>query len=216
MTKTVLFDLDGTLTNSSEGIMNGIRYALAKLEQAPLDDETLRLFIGPPLEESMRVYAHLDAEMAQAAVKLYREYYQEYGVKELALYEGIVEVLSTLKATYRLNIATSKPEVFAKQILKNLDLAQYFDGIYGANLAGTRVKKGDVIAYALADIKPEGPVVMVGDREHDMLGATEHNLQRLGVLYGFGTREELVAAGASKIIETPAEIPAALAELFNA
>jgi phosphoglycolate phosphatase len=212
--QTLLFDLDGTLTDSSEGIMNGIRYAIKKLKVEMLADDTLRLFIGPPLEESMRVYLNLDAKRAKQAVAFYREYYKEQGLNELQLYPGIAQVLATLKHDYHLNIATSKPEVFAKQILKNNDLAQYFDGIYGANLEGTRVKKGDVIAYALASIKEYGDVVMIGDREHDMIGAAEHHLGRLGVLYGFGTAAELEEAGAQVLVNTPTEIPAGVRTVF--
>ncbi|MFK4567588.1 HAD family hydrolase [Enterococcus sp. UD-01] len=207
--KTILFDLDGTITDSGAGIINSVRYALEKMSLEVPDDNELASFIGPPLYESFQKNFQLNETASNQAIAYYREYYQEKGIYENYLYEGIPALLAELKqAQAQLYIATSKPEVFAKQILDYFDAAHYFTGIYGATLDSRRSKKGDVIRYALAQgvIQDLQRTVMIGDRRHDILGAKENNLASIGVLYGFGDRSELTLAKADYIVSAPAEI----------
>jgi phosphoglycolate phosphatase len=207
--KTILFDLDGTITDSGAGIINSVRYALEKMSLEAPDAAKLASFIGPPLYESFQKHFQLNETASNQAIAYYREYYQEKGIYENYLYEGIPKVLADLKqAKAQLYIATSKPEVFAKKILDYFDVAHYFTGIYGATLDNQRSQKGDVIRYALAQgaIQELQHTVMVGDRRHDILGAKENNLASIGVLYGFGDRPELTLAEADYIVTAPAEI----------
>ncbi|ALS01660.1 hydrolase [Enterococcus silesiacus] len=207
--KTILFDLDGTITASGEGIIQSVRYALNKLKLPILDQEGLYSFIGPPLNDTFKNVYHLDKQTTEQAVSYYREYYQEKGMYENHLYEGILDVLTDLKqAGCSLYIATSKPEIYAKQIVAHFNLDRYFVGIYGASLDGERSKKSDVIRYALneAKITQLEETLMIGDRSHDIIGAKENHLASLGVLYGFGDLAELEQAGADYIAATPKEI----------
>lgn len=173
------------------------------------DEETLRKFIGPPLAESFQRYYGLSAEEAKRAIEYYREYYTAGGMFENKVYEGIPELLEGLKAAGKtLIVATSKPELFAEQILEHFDLARYFDCIAGASMDEVRVNKDEIIDYALdkCGIKDKRQMVMIGDREHDIFGAKRNGLASIGVLFGFGSREELESAGADYIVETPEEI----------
>lgn len=213
MKNIVLFDLDGTLTDSSEGILNSVRYMLEKKGLEIPDEATLHSFIGPPLTDTlMQLYGVSESE-AQAAVEIYREYYGEEGIKQLSVYSGIEELLAELSTDYCLAVATSKPEVFAEQVIENTGLAKYFTGVFGADLAGERSKKADVIAHALNQLD-KAPTVMIGDRKFDILGAKANHLQSIGVLYGFGDRQELAEAGADKIVENVAELPAVIKDLL--
>lgn len=209
MYQTIFFDLDGTLTEPSQGIVNSIRYALDKLG-APIPDEKLLLeFIGPPLEESFMHYCRLSAEESKKAIAYYREYFSVEGLFENQPYEGISQVLSKLKEDGKqLIVATSKPEIFARQILEHFDLDRYFNLIAGANLEGTRSKKADVIAYALDQLDDihHQTCIMIGDRKHDIIGATANKMDSIGVLYGFGDQMELETAGATYIIEEPLQL----------
>ncbi|WP_170923056.1 HAD family hydrolase [Candidatus Enterococcus palustris] len=207
--KTILFDLDGTITDSGEGIIHSVIYALKKLNIAVPDSTELYSFIGPPLNDTFKNSYHLDDESTEQAVSYYREYYQAKGMYENRIYKGIPKVLADLKqAGCNVYIATSKPEIYAKQILAHFDLAHYFDGIYGASLDGERSKKGDVIRYALneANLTQLKEIIMIGDRSHDILGAKENELDCIGVLYGFGNKAELEKSGADYIVSTPEEI----------
>ncbi|WP_206911761.1 HAD family hydrolase [Enterococcus sp. DIV0849a] len=207
--KTILFDLDGTITDSGEGIINSVIYALKKMNLNVPNQNDLFSFIGPPLSDSFKNLYHLDDQFTEQAVGYYREYYQAKGMYENHLYEGILEVLTDLQqAGCTLYIATSKPEIYAKQILAHFKLDRYFVGIYGASLNGERSKKGDVIRYALnsAGITDLNKTLMIGDRSHDMIGAKENRLACIGVLYGFGDQVELETAGADYIAETPEDI----------
>ncbi|EOI00152.1 hypothetical protein UAW_00166 [Enterococcus haemoperoxidus ATCC BAA-382] len=207
--KTILFDLDGTITDSGEGIINSVRYALKKMNLEELNQTELYSFIGPPLDDSFKKLVQLSDHSTELAVSYYREYYQTKGMYENQVYKGIVEVLTALKqAGCNLYIATSKPEIYAKQILAHFDLESYFVGIYGASLDGARSKKADVIRYALksAKITDLNESLMIGDRSHDIVGAKENGLSCMGVLYGFGDRAELESAGADYIAVTPEEI----------
>ncbi|MGH1832369.1 HAD-IA family hydrolase [Enterococcus gilvus] len=213
MKKIVLFDLDGTLTDSSEGILNSIRYMLEKKGLAISDTETLRSFIGPPLADSLKALYGISEAEAQEAVESYREYYADQGIKQLTVYPGVEKMLTDLSVDYSLAIATSKPEFFAEQVIENTGLTKYFTGIFGADLAGDRSKKADVITYALEQLEGD-TAVMVGDRKFDILGAKDNQLKSIGVLYGFGDRQELAEAGADLLVEKALEIPLALQRLF--
>ncbi|MGO3792749.1 MAG: HAD-IA family hydrolase [Enterococcus gilvus] len=213
MKKIVLFDLDGTLTDSIEGILNSIRYMLEKKGLAISDTETLRSFIGPPLADSLKALYGISEAEAQEAVESYREYYADQGIKQLTVYPGVEKMLTDLSEDYSLAIATSKPEFFAEQVIENTGLTKYFTGIFGADLAGDRSKKADVITYALEQLEGD-TAVMVGDRKFDILGAKDNQLKSIGVLYGFGDRQELAEAEADILVEKALEIPLALQRLF--
>ncbi|EOH71490.1 HAD family hydrolase [Enterococcus malodoratus] len=214
MKKIILFDLDGTLTDSSEGILNSVRYMLEKKALEVPDLATLHTFIGPPLDETLNHLYGLNKDESQKAVEIYREYYAEKGIKQLAVYPGIEEILEALSADYVLAIATSKPEFYAKKILADVNLSSYFTGIFGADLAGERSKKTDVIAYALEQLEGDS-AVMIGDRKFDIIGAKENHLKSIGVLYGFGDLQEMTDAEADKIAATVEEIPAAVNRVFS-
>lgn len=211
MYDVIFFDLDGTLTDPGLGITNAVMHSLEKLG-LPLPERTeLYKFIGPPLTESFQMYCGFSLERAREAVALYREYYSVRGLWENRVYQGIPELLRELKdAGEVLCVATSKPELFAVQILEHFDLAGYFDHICGAALDESRGTKHQVIEYALetCGIADRRSVLMVGDREHDILGAKQSGLDSMGVLYGYGSRRELEAAGADLIAEAVADIGA--------
>lgn len=201
----LLFDLDGTLTDPKEGITKSVRHALRAFDIEVEDLDSLCCFIGPPLRDSFMEYYGFSEENATTAISIYREYFSDRGLYENEAYEGIDRVLKTLKDSgKKLYVATSKPEVFAKKILEHFDLDSYFEFIGGADLAETRVKKGDVIRYVLEEnhITDLDRVMMVGDRKHDILGAKEAGVASVGVLYGYGNREELLEAGADFIAES--------------
>lgn len=203
---TMLFDLDGTLTNPGLGITNSVAYALKKYGIDVKDRTELHKFIGPPLLNSFQDYYGFSEEQAAQAVEYYREYYQKTGIYENYVYEGIPELLKELKAEgITLLVATSKPEPFARLIMEHYHLADYFTYIAGATMDNkTRVKKADVIRYAMQNCEAENKkkLVMVGDRKHDILGAKEVGIDSVGVLFGYGDREELEQAGATYIAET--------------
>jgi len=199
------FDLDGTLTDSSLGITNSVIYALKKFGIEETDPRKLYSFIGPPLTVSFEKYCGFSKEETERAVEYYREYYRDRGIFENHVYDGMEEVLKELKNQGRtLVVATSKPEPFARQIIEHFRLAQYFDYVAGMELDGRRATKAEVIRYALdaCKITDRSQVLMVGDREHDVIGAKAAGIDCLGILYGFGTREELTRAGADYIEKT--------------
>lgn len=209
MYQTILFDLDGTITDSAPGIINSAAYALNKFGIAVEDRSSLRRFIGPPLQQSFMQFYGLSADEGKLGIKYYREYYTDKGIFENALYDGIPELLRELKAAgKRVLLATSKPEVFAVQILEHFGVAQHFDRIAGATLDEKRVEKPDVIAYALesAGTTDLTQTVMVGDRKHDILGAKQFGMDSIGVLYGYGDRAELQNAGATHIVDSVAAL----------
>lgn len=209
MYDTILFDLDGTLVDSGVGITNSVAYSLEKYGIEIPDRTELYKFIGPPLHESYQKYYGFSESGAKEAVEVYREYYRSKGIYENQVYEGIEDLLKRLFAAGKmLLVATSKPEVFAKQILEHLKLFDYFSGIYGANLDGSRTKKEDVISYALSakGVTDYKSVVMVGDREHDIYGAKKVGIAGIGVLFGYGDYEELQRAKADGIAKNAEEI----------
>ena len=198
----ILFDLDGTITDSGEGITKSVQYALKSFDILVNNLEELRKFIGPPLKESFKVYYNFDEEKANLALVKYREYYADKGIYENSLYDGIIEILEKLKKNGKtIILATSKPEVYAKQILKYFKIDKYFTFVAGSDFDETRVRKGDVIKYALegAKISDLSKVIMVGDREHDIIGSKENNIKSIGVLYGFGDVIELTQARADYV-----------------
>ncbi len=202
--KNLLFDLDGTLTDPKEGITKSIQYALDFFGVHVEDLDSLCRFIGPPLAPAFSEVYGFSKETAEAALAKYRERFGTVGLFENELYAGIPEVLSDLKkAGYRLFLATSKPTVYAEKILAHFGLSSYFEFVGGAEIGGKRIHKPDVIEYVLAEnnLRRED-CVMIGDRKYDMEGGGDAGLATLGVLYGYGDREELETAGADVVIET--------------
>ncbi len=196
-------DLDGTVTDSKEGITKSVAYALRRFGISVDNLDTLEVFIGPPLADSFREYYGFDEEQAAAAVEAYREYFRTQGIFENVLYDGMRELLEHVtERGVKVVLATSKPEPFAKQILQYFDLLKYFSFVAGSTLDGKRSRKGDVIRYALESIgiAPQ-EAVMIGDRKHDVIGAKENKMKSVGVLYGYGDRTELEAAGADFLAE---------------
>lgn len=206
--KYILFDLDGTLTDPSVGITKSVEYALNKFKIAVEDREELKKFIGPPLINSFIEFYNFSKEDAVEAVRIYREYFSVKGIFENKLYNGIKDMLEKLKKHDKILIlATSKPEKFAKQILKYFEIKQYFDIICGATMDEKLCEKNDIIRYALSKIKNfEGNAIMVGDRKFDILGAKENLIDSIGVTYGFGSEKELLLAGANYIVSDCNEI----------
>lgn len=210
--KIALFDLDGTITDSGTGIMNAIRYAVKKYGLEEPEEEVLRSFIGPPLKEEFRKIFQLSETDGSRMVSLYREYYGERGIFENRVYDGVPEMLDTLKkGGVKILMATSKPENYARIIAEHFSFAEYFDFIGGACMDGTRTIKEEVIEYVLETCgiseKERSCTVMIGDRMHDIVGAEKCGLHSMGVLYGYGSIDELKTAGAEMIAETPEMIP---------
>lgn len=206
MTKNILFDLDGTLTDSGEGIINCAILALEHFGLPIPSREALRVIVGPPLDQSFIRFG-VPAERTDEAIRVYRSRYTTVGKFENYPYPGIRETLQALKAAgHRLFVATSKPEGMSVEILEKFELAQYFELICGATLDGSRSHKADVIAYLLGQVESLENVVMVGDTKFDVLGAKEHGIPTIGVAWGYGTREEMLEAGAVAIAEKPGDL----------
>ena len=209
--ETILFDLDGTLTDSGPGIMNAVRYALNKMGMEESDVSRLRTFIGPPLHENFSRLYNMDYDTAWVAVNNFREYYLDKGWMENEPYPGIPELLRDLReAGKTLMVATSKPDATARKVLEHFDLTKYFHRIQGATFQDTHCQKADVIRMVLAECPHSEPVVMVGDRENDCEGAAKNAIPCIGVLYGYGDRPELEGAGAAQIAPTVEDLRALL------
>lgn len=218
----VLVDLDGTLTDSKPGIVNSTLDALRRFNETrganlPIPEpESLTYLLGPPLKASFAKLVGPDE--ADTLLKLYRERYEPIGIFENNVYPGIVSALETLGAmNCRLFVATSKPEHYARRIVEHFDLARFFVEIHGAAPDGTRAAKADIIAHLLAshEVAP-AEAVMIGDREHDAIGAKANGLlAAVGALWGYGSREELEKAGADPLVERPDELGSALRELLS-
>ncbi len=209
MLKYILFDLDGTLTESAPGIMNSLKYAFKKLGGPVPDDAVLKKFVGPPLIESFMKFSGFSEEKATMAVDVYREYFAEKGLFENSVYEGIPDCLKRLReAGYTLGVATSKPQVFCERILDHFGLTEYFGVIKGIPLDGEDMTKAEVISEALGALGAvdRSEAVMIGDRAYDAVGAEENGVGCIGVLYGYGTEEELLGAGAETTVKTPREL----------
>lgn len=210
MYKAIMFDLDGTLTESGEGITKSVQYALEKIGKPEPDLEKLRVFVGPPLLEQFMKYTEVDEETARQAVAYYRERYTVTGIFENSVYPGIRELLEELQSKgYRLAVASSKPENFVNQVLDYFDLAGYFDVIVGSEMNGSRTQKVQVIEETLKRLRlaeHRDQVLMVGDKEHDVFGAREAGVQCVAVSYGYGTMEELEAAKPLRIVDSAEEL----------
>ena len=196
---TVLFDLDGTITDSGEGIINSAAMTLERFGLPVPDRQTMREFVGPPLHDTFVKFGVCPQE-ADRAVEIYRSRYHTIGKYENAPYPGIRQLLEDLKNDgFRLLIATSKPEKLSVEILEHFDLAKYFDRICGATLDRSRITKSDVIAYLLNDFQSPTHTIMVGDTAYDVIGAASHGIPTIGVTWGYGTVQELTNAGAIAI-----------------
>ncbi|PFH87944.1 HAD family hydrolase [Bacillus sp. AFS088145] len=200
---TILFDLDGTLTDPKVGILNSVKYALQNMNKAiPLESELLK-FIGPPIQRSFFEVCQFSEKELVNAVRFYREYFSQGGMIENNVYVGIRELLRELKKEKkRLYVATSKPTIFAREILSHFQLDEFFIQIVGSELDGTRIDKGEIIEYIFEknnDLS-KGDSVMVGDRFHDIIGAKTAKIDSIGVTYGYGSELELTDAGANAIV----------------
>lgn len=210
MGKTILFDLDGTLTDSGEGIINCASLALRHFGLPVPDRETMRVFVGPPLTDTFVKFG-VPEDKADEAVEVYRSRYTTVGKFENFPYPGIREVLHTLKGQgHTLYVATSKPESMSIEILEKFDLAKYFDMICGASFDRSRSKKEDVIAYLLEKAGNASNTVMVGDTAFDVIGAAAHGIPTIGVSWGYGTVEDMQKAGAIAIADTMDQLLALL------
>lgn len=206
--RTVLFDLDGTLTDPREGITRSVQYALSKLDIHEPDLVALEHFIGPPLLQCFMHTYSLSEARAWEAVNHYRDRFREVGLYENQLFDGVIELLQLLQSQGRtLYIATSKPTVFASEIARHFDFARYFKAIYGSELDGTRTNKVELIAHLL---EQEGldaaDTLMIGDRKHDLIGAHSNGLQAVAVGYGFGSLEELAGERPAYHVQTLAQL----------
>lgn len=216
MKKYVFFDLDGTLTDPALGITNSILYALEKMGKPRPPREELYCFIGPPLLTAFQEYLGMTEPEAEEAIVRYREYFSVTGLLENMPYEGVENMLAELKNDGRiLCVATSKPETFAVRILEYFGLAPYFDKICGASMDASRNTKTAVLEYLLAQMGSDAPdsAVMIGDRHHDIEGAKNVGIPSVGVLWGYGSREELSAAGADRIAADMTELVGIVCEM---
>ena len=209
MYNTVLFDLDGTLTDSGLGITKAVQYALGQMGYEVPQRESLFSFIGPPLHSSFQKYYGMDEPTSVEAVRQFRVYYNQMGgILENEVYAGVPELLAGLKAAgKRLCIATSKPDAAAKKVMHHFGLDEFVPEIVGGTDDPDRNTKGKVIAYVLREfgIDP-ATAIMVGDREHDIQGAAENGIPAIGITWGYGDREELEGAGAKIVFDTPEEV----------
>lgn len=212
----VLLDLDGTLTDSYPGIAASARVAFTALGLPVPDDAALRGFVGPPLAESFPRFG-VPADRVAEAVAAYRGYFRVTGMWENSVYDGVGAQLTALRAAgARLAVATSKPEVFAAPICARFGLATHLEGVFGAPLDHVPSTKATVIAAALDALRPDGPVLMVGDREHDVHGARAHGIDTLGVAWGYARPGELHDAGAVDVVEHVTELSAAVLRRLDA
>lgn len=201
---TILFDLDGTLTDPKMGITKSVQYALRKFNIIEEDLDKLEPFIGPPLANSfMELYSFSELE-SKKAVEFYREYFKDTGLYENELYAGMNKLLEMLINQKRvLMVATSKPTIFAEKILKYFNIDKYFDFICGSNLDGTMSDKTEIIRYIVKEKNiNKQRTVMVGDRKHDIIGAHNNGIDSIGVSYGYGSEEELKNSKPTHIIKS--------------
>lgn len=216
MRTLILFDLDGTLTDSGPGIIRCVQYALRKMGRPVPEAQELACFVGPPLLEQFMDYGGFSREEGMEAVRFYRERYSSAGIFENALYPGIPEMLEHLAGRgIRLGVASSKPEIYVRQILEYFGLLKYLDPVTGSELDGRRTDKTEVIEEALRRSgykNAEEQVIMCGDRCYDARGAAGRGLRFVGVSYGYGSREELLEAGAERIAGTVRELEQMLLE----
>jgi phosphoglycolate phosphatase len=206
----VYFDLDGTLTDPYVGITQCILYALDKLGFPHPSDEYLHSCIGPSLYETFPEM--VGKELTPRAIDLYRERFNDVGWQENIPYDGIHDALATIAGTgCVLFVATSKPRIAAGRIVEHFGMSQFFDKVYGCELDGTRSNKADLLRFAISENPDAVSTTMIGDRKHDLIGAIANGIRPVGVAYGYGSLEELSAAGATAIAGSPAEIPGIIA-----
>lgn len=206
MNRTILFDLDGTITDSGEGIINCATLALEHFGLPVPDRKTMRVFVGPPLHKTFVEFG-VPEDKTDEAVRVYRSRYTTVGLFENTPYPGIEDLLKTLKNHgHRLLVATSKPEGMSVQILEHFHLAHYFDRICGASMDNSRVCKEDVIEYLLSTCGAGDDVIMVGDTRYDVEGAAAHGIETIGVAWGYGTVTDMEKAGAKAIAYTMEEL----------
>jgi phosphoglycolate phosphatase len=200
----IFFDLDGTLTDPKPGITGSIQYALKKLDLPVPSQDELTWCIGPPLRASF-VKLLGSEHSADAAVSFYRERFSDVGLYENGVYDGIEDVLAALaRPGRRLFVATSKPHVFAERIIDHFGLRRHFERVFGSELDGTRVDKSHLLEYALQQTAVDpSRAIMIGDRSHDIVGAKNNGMGAIGVLYGYGSKEELTTAGALHVCAQP-------------
>ena len=212
--ENVLFDLDGTLTDPAEGILNSIRHSLTYYPEITVPNrEILEKFIGPPLWESYVKYCGMDKKTAEEAVEHYREYFRPTGIFENKLYDGIPELLKALKESdVNIRLATSKPDVFARRILDHFGITEYFTSVRGSELDGSLVNKADVIARVMTENAgiTASNTVMIGDTAFDIIGARANGIPAIGVTYGYGSSREIADAGAFMIVKTVGELSTVL------
>lgn len=205
----LFFDLDGTLTDPMLGITRSVQYALRHFGIEVTDLSTLCPFIGPPLKDSFREFYGMNDTRAEEAIALTREYFAPKGIFENELYAGIPQLLEALRqGGARIAMATSKPAPFARRIAEHFAIDRYFDLIEGSTLDGTRTTKSEVLRLAIEGLGVTDPAqaVMVGDRRFDIEGAAATGIESIGVLYGYGSREELEQAGATHIVADVGEL----------
>lgn len=208
MIENILFDLDGTLTDPAEGITNSVVYSLKKYGIEVTDKASLNSFIGPPLADSFMKYYGFSYEKSIEAISYYREYFSTKGLFENKVYCGVPEMLKLLKSEgKKIFLATSKPEIFAEEILKHFMIDEYFDFVCGSLLDNTRCDKHEVIEHVISSCKiNKNNSVMVGDRKHDIIGAKKSQIVSVGVTYGYGSKNELIEYGANYIFDTIKEL----------
>ena len=207
--KVIIFDLDGTLSNSEEGITKSVQYALEKLGIIVNDLDSLKHFIGPPMAEELEKSYNLSKDDAFRGLEYYRERYIPVGIYECYSYEGVEEMLATLKReNYIVALATSKPQVMAEEVLRYLNINKYFDYIMGADLHGPKQSKDMVLESLIEEIKcySKEEMLMVGDTSFDIIGASKVGIDSIGVKYGFGEIEQMLSDGAVCVVDSPSDI----------
>jgi len=214
---TLFCDLDGTLTDSREGIIRCIRYALERFGSPVPSEESLVHWIGPPLQETFAAYLSADIADVDRVLSYYRERYAAAGIYENRIYTGIRDMLTELSDSgLRFYVVTSKPWKYAETVVDSIGLMKFFKAVYGSEMDGQRTNKADLIRYIRSreDIRPER-TLMIGDREHDILAAQRHAIDGVGVAWGYGSTEELENAGALAVCETPSALQAFLLPMIR-
>lgn len=205
---SILFDLDGTLTDSGPGIIRGVQFALRKFDIECVDLDLLKRFIGPPLTDSFVSYFHFDDKKANQALQYYREYYSDIGIFENNVYAGIVDLLNDLQSLkYNLYIATSKPTVYARKVCDHFDISKYFVDIIGSDIDKNLQQKTEIINSVINKYELDSnETIMIGDREHDVKGAIANSVDCIGVGYGYGSKDELITSGARYYAKSVSDI----------
>lgn len=214
--KVILFDLDGTLSDPKVGITKSVQYALKKLDIEEPDLDKLECFIGPPLQVSFAEYYQLDEERIPQAIDFYRERFKEKGMFENELYPNIPNLLNLLKEQqFTLVVATSKPTIFALQILEYFKIDYFFDLVVGSNLDGTRTSKTEIIQYIVDKYSAYelNDFIMIGDRKHDIIGANNTGIHSIGVTYGYGSLDELSQYSPTYLVKSVEKIKDILLEI---